>query len=106
MKIALALAFSGALLAFAPTGDAQQTGTSIAAISASTALYPLNPFLIGANNLGDIELSPFLSGNPNLASYTAKNLVADGTSAAIILFQTDKKASVTFTVNSAASLLP
>jgi triacylglycerol esterase/lipase EstA (alpha/beta hydrolase family) len=101
MKFAAALILSGALLAFTPAGAAP-----VAATPAATALYTLDPFLVGASNLRDINLSAFLSGSPNLASYTASNLVADGTSAAIVLFQTNSKASVTFTVNSAASLLP
>jgi triacylglycerol esterase/lipase EstA (alpha/beta hydrolase family) len=106
MKIAAALAFGILLLALPPVGAEAAPEASVAAASASTTLYTLDPFLVGPGNLGDIDLSTFLTGNPDLADYTALNLVADGASAAIVLFQTNSNAPVKFTVNSAASLLP
>jgi len=106
MKRKTAFALGFALLAFAPVAVAAQPAANHAAVPAATTLYTLDPYLVGAKNLADINLSTFLSGNPNLANYAAGNLVADGASAAIVLFQTSANASVTFTVNSAASLLP
>ncbi len=82
------------------------TGAQHVAAPASTSLFVLDPFLVGAGNLANIDLATFLAENPNLASYAAKGLSADGTSAAIVLFETASDSSVTFQINSAATLLP
>ena len=81
----------------APSASASQTADSLVA---------LDPFLVAPNHLGNLELAKFLAGNPDLGSYAARALSADGTSAAIVLFETDTDAPVTFQVNSAASLFP
>jgi triacylglycerol esterase/lipase EstA (alpha/beta hydrolase family) len=73
--------------------------------ASQTALLALDPFLVGPDHLDNMELASFLAGNPNLSDYTATALSADGTSAAIVLFETDSSASVTFQVNDAASLV-
>ena len=77
-----------------------------AASPASTSLATLDPFLVGAGHLNNIGLAAFLAGNPNLAAYAANALSADGDSAAIVLFETTSSSSVTFQINSAATLLP
>ncbi len=73
----------------------------------STSLTALDPFLVAPNNLGNINLSTFLGGNPNLATYSAADIAADGTSAGILLFETSSLDNVTFTVKQGtATLLP
>lgn len=106
MKIAAALVLCGAMFAFTSLTEAAPVSGKAATPPATAALYSLDPYLAGASNLADIDLSTFLSGNPDLADYTAASLVADGTSAAIVLFQSNSSAPVTFTVNGAASLQP
>jgi triacylglycerol esterase/lipase EstA (alpha/beta hydrolase family) len=73
--------------------------------AAASQLLALDPFLVAPNQLDNLALASFLAGNPNLANYAATALSADGTSAAIVLFETDSSASVTFQVNNAASLV-
>jgi pimeloyl-ACP methyl ester carboxylesterase len=76
-------------------------------VPGSTSLTALDPYLVSPNNLGNINLSTFLSGNPNLATYAAADLAADGTSAGILLFETSSLDNVTFSITSgAATLLP
>ncbi len=93
------------LVAFALALFAILSASAAAPLQAGT-LYGLDPFLVGSGHLGNLELAQFLAGNPNLGSYAAKALSADSTSAAIYLLETPSNASVTFTVNSAATLLP
>jgi pimeloyl-ACP methyl ester carboxylesterase len=71
----------------------------------SVSLAALDPFLVAPNNLGNLELEQFLGGNPNLATYAANNIAADGESAAIVLLQTTSLSDVTFSVNDTASLV-
>ena len=78
---------------------------SAVAAGASTSLVALDPFLVAPDHLDNMELASFLAGNPNLSNYAANTVSADGTSAAIALFETDSNASVTFSVNDAASLV-
>jgi pimeloyl-ACP methyl ester carboxylesterase len=73
--------------------------------TASTSLIALDPFLVAPDHLDNMELASFLAGGPNLSAYAANALSADGTSAAILLFETDSNAAVTFQVNDAASLV-
>lgn len=73
---------------------------------ASVSVVALDPFLIGADHLDNLCLASFLAGNPNLSNYAANALSADGASAAIVLFETDSDAAVTFQVNDAATLDP
>ncbi len=75
------------------------------ASQASVSLVALDPFLIAPDHLGNMELARFLAGNPDLQSYAAKALSADGASAAIFLFETGSNSPVTFQVNNAASLV-
>ena len=75
-----------------------------AATPASVSLIVLDPFLVGANHLNNMQLSTFLASNPNLSSFAANALSADGASATIVLLQTDSNEAVTFTVNSAVTL--
>src|SRR5215469_4166293 len=78
---------------------------SSASSTAATSLLALDPFLVAPDHLDNMELASFLGGNPNLSDYAATALSADATSAAIILFETDSNAPVTFQVNDAASLV-
>ena len=48
---------------------------------ASPSLVALDPFLVGARHLDNMELAAFLEGEPNLATYAASALSADSTSA-------------------------
>jgi pimeloyl-ACP methyl ester carboxylesterase len=62
-----------------------------------------SPFLLGATDLGNIDLTQLL---PNLsAADNATALAADGTSAAIVLLPTSTTAPVTFTANNGTGLL-
>lgn len=81
-------------------------GAEPLATPASSSLVALDPFLIGAGHLENMGLAAFLAGDPNLATYAADALSADGASAAILLFETDSNSSVSFQINSAATLLP
>jgi triacylglycerol esterase/lipase EstA (alpha/beta hydrolase family) len=64
----------------------------------------VSPFLLGATNLANLDLANLL---PKLsAADSALALAADGTSAAIVLFQTATKAPVTFRTNNGTTLLP
>jgi pimeloyl-ACP methyl ester carboxylesterase len=83
-------------------------GWFVMAASASpsaSALVALDPFLVAPDHLDDMKLAAFLAGNPQLSSYAANALSADGTSAAILLFESGSGASVTFQTNDAASLV-
>jgi len=70
----------------------------------SVLLAALDPFLVAPNNLANLELAQFLGTNPDLATYAANNIAADGESAAIVLLQTTSLSDVTFSVNDTASL--
>lgn len=78
---------------------------SVSAPQAAASLIALDPFLVAPDHLGNMKLASFLAGDPELENYAAKALSADGTSAAILLFETDSNAAVTFEVNTAASLV-
>ncbi len=105
----LALAVLGnALVSAAPAGATTLTrtaghGTHLAA--GSVLLAALDPFLVAPNNLGNIDLAAFLAGNPDLATYSANNIAADGESAAIVLLQTTSLSDVTFTVSGGGTTL-
>ncbi|HEX4079087.1 MAG TPA: hypothetical protein VHX61_09470 [Rhizomicrobium sp.] len=83
-------------------------GPVLAAPASSTAalLVALDPFLVSPDHLDNMKLASFLAGNPDLENYAAKALSTDGTSAAILLFETGSSASVTFQTSNAASLVP
>ncbi|HEY3636696.1 MAG TPA: hypothetical protein VGK90_00995 [Rhizomicrobium sp.] len=93
-SIRMATALAGALLLGA-----------WATASAAPSLVALDPFLVSPDHLGDMELAKFLAGNPNLQSYAANAISADGTSAAILLLETDTNSPVTFKANKPASLV-
>ncbi|HEX4159843.1 MAG TPA: alpha/beta fold hydrolase [Rhizomicrobium sp.] len=76
-----------------------------AAASAPASLIALDPFLVAPDHLGNMELASFLAGNPDLQSYAARAISADGTSAAILLFETDSNSPVTVQTSDAASLV-
>ncbi|HEY1615038.1 MAG TPA: hypothetical protein VGF97_15235, partial [Rhizomicrobium sp.] len=95
-RIRFALAFAAAALSAWP----------VLASAASPSLAALDPFLVAPNDLGDMKLAAFLAGNPNLQSYAAKAIAADGTSAAILLFESDTNGAVTFETGKPASLVP
>ncbi|HTT81871.1 MAG TPA: hypothetical protein VMF67_00160 [Rhizomicrobium sp.] len=80
---------------------------AMAAIASPQAasLVALDPFLVAPGHLGNMELAEFLAGNPDLQAYAAKSISADGTSAAILLFETDSDGAVTFQTSNAASLV-
>ena len=96
--IGLAAALAAAIL----SGTA---GAAVDAARPAASLVALDPFLVAPDHLGDLALAKFLAGNPDLQSYAAKAISADGTSAAVLLFATGSNAPVTFQVNSAASLI-
>ena len=81
-------------------------GQAAEPVATSASLAALDPFLVGAGHLDNMDLATFLAGNPNLSAYAARALSADGASAAILLFESASNSSVTFEINSAASLLP
>jgi pimeloyl-ACP methyl ester carboxylesterase len=72
----------------------------------AASLLALDPFLVAPDHLRNMQLGKFLAGNPDLQSYAAKAISADGTSAAIVLFETGSNSPVTFRSNAAASLVP
>jgi len=71
----------------------------------AVSLVALDPFLVAQGHLADMKLAVFLAGNPDLQTYAAKAISADGTSAAILLFETGSNGAVTFQTNNAASLV-
>src|ERR1700691_6671006 len=77
-----------------------------AAHAATSDLYVLDPFLLGASSLKDIDLKTLLPKQSKLSTVAAAALVADNVSAAIALYQTPDDVSVTFTVNEGATLAP
>lgn len=97
LSVAIGLAIAGSF-ATAWIAGAQP------AAPASATLIALDPFLVGADHLDNMNLATFLAGNPDLSAYGASALSADGASAAILLLETDTNASVTFQVNGAATL--
>ena len=76
-----------------------------AANAPSASLVALDPFLVAPGHLRDMQLAKFLAGDPDLQSYVANAISADGTSAAILLFETGSNGAVTFQTNNAASLI-
>ena len=73
----------------------------------AAALFVLDPYILGATSLGDIDLPTLLPSIPDLSTVTAAGLVADNSSAAIALYRTTSNAApVTFTVDGDATLLP
>jgi triacylglycerol esterase/lipase EstA (alpha/beta hydrolase family) len=96
------------LSAIAASGpEAHATGQNARLPAGSIAMDALDPFLVAPKNLGNIGLSAFLAGNPNLPTYAANNIAADGASAAIVLLQTSSLSSVTFTAaGGGVTLLP
>ena len=97
-SICMALAVAAASLLGSPAMAAS-------ASPPAASLAALDPFLVAPGHLANMQLAKFLAGNPDLQTYAAKALSADGTSAAILLFQSDANSSVTFQVNNAASLV-
>lgn len=97
IRMAAALAVAALLCwpALAPRASAQ-----------TPSLVALDPFLVAPDHLRNMALARFLAGNPDLQTYAAKAISADGTSAAILLFESDSNSAVTFTTNNAASLIP
>ena len=97
IRIAAALAVAALFCwpAMAPPASAQ-----------TPSLTALDPFLVAPDHLRNLRLARFLAGNPDLQTYAAKAVSADGTSAAILLFESDSNGAVTFTTNNAASLIP
>jgi len=85
-----------------PSSSAQ----TVPATAAPRALYVIDPFLLGAPSLKDINLQTLLPKHPNFSSIAADALVADNISAAIALYRTPDKVAVTFTVNEGATLAP
>src|ERR1700689_3283404 len=78
----------------------------MAASAATRDLYVLDPFLLGAPSLADIDLQTLLPKHPKLSTVAAAALVADNISAAIALYQTPDDVAVTFTVDEGATLAP
>lgn len=96
--IRMAAAALIAVLLGSPAVQAQASQTA-------ATLVALDPFLVAPDHLGNMKLASFLAGNSDLSPYAANALSADGTSAAILLFETGSNAPVTFQVNNAASLV-
>ncbi|HEY3908272.1 MAG TPA: hypothetical protein VGM07_00100 [Stellaceae bacterium] len=69
-------------------------------------LHLLDPFLLGAKSLADIDLAALPADVMQWYTVTATGLAADNASAAIALWQTKTKAAVTFTTNDGTTLLP
>ena len=81
------------------TGDIGETLNGVAG-----ALSFVSPFLLDTKNLGNLDLATLLPNQTTPDSATA--LVADGTSAAIVLLQVPTMDPVTFTTNNGTTLLP
>jgi pimeloyl-ACP methyl ester carboxylesterase len=79
---------------------------TVPATAPARDLYVIDPFLLGAPSLKDINLQTLLPKHPNFSSIAADALVADNVSAAIALYRTPDKVAVTFTVNDGATLAP
>jgi hypothetical protein len=66
----------------------------------------LDPYLVRPDQLGDLQLQTFLSGNPDLANYTASALSEDGIAAGIVLVATNSNTPVTLTLNNTGGFEP
>jgi pimeloyl-ACP methyl ester carboxylesterase len=76
-------------------------------LGTASGLTIVSPFLLAqSGNLDDLDLSTLLPNLPSLASVTATDLAADGTSAAIVLFPTATTDTVTITTNNGTTLFP
>jgi pimeloyl-ACP methyl ester carboxylesterase len=93
---------------FLSAAHAQNTVTDTETFNILVAgqLSLVSPFLLGATDLSNLDLTTLLPQLPSLASAKATGLAADGTSAAIALFATGTASDVTFTTNNGTSLLP
>ncbi|MGD0193102.1 MAG: hypothetical protein ABSD74_20385, partial [Rhizomicrobium sp.] len=94
-----------ALSAHSATAAARSGSSQMYRAPAATSLAALDPYLVAPNNLADINLATFLSGNPNFSEYSAADLAADGTSAAILLFETSSLSNVTFSITDGTATL-
>jgi pimeloyl-ACP methyl ester carboxylesterase len=69
-------------------------------------LYVVSPFLLGASDLSNLDLTQLIPTIPSWSAVGALGLELDNTSAAIVLWQTTTPADVTFTTDDNASLVP
>jgi pimeloyl-ACP methyl ester carboxylesterase len=98
--MALCLGWQGALAADLTTSAASPTR----APAARVLLF--DPFLLGAPNLADVVLRDLLPSRPNWAPLIARGIVADDTSAAIVLFASATPGDVSLATANGAVLLP
>jgi pimeloyl-ACP methyl ester carboxylesterase len=91
----------GLIVGYVDGYEGRQAAVAVPSSLASNIQF-VSPFLLGAKNLGDIDIPTLL---PNAIGPTATALAADGTSAAIVLYATSTKAPVTFTASNGTTLL-
>jgi pimeloyl-ACP methyl ester carboxylesterase len=82
-------------------------GDSEILVATTSSLIVVSPFLLApASQLGDIDLQTLIPEQSNLAADAATGLAVDGASAAIVLYQVNSNAAVTFTTDNGTTLLP